>query len=108
MSQVMRNLLNNAINHSPENQEIFIRLIPKENNCLVEVATLVPHPGGRPRHHLGTLPAANDQSSRRLGTGIGLSIVSTILKETYDMPYGVWTVRMDIIFSGLYAGNLSL
>ncbi len=38
MSQVMRNLLNNAINHSPENQEIFIRLIPKENNCLVEVA----------------------------------------------------------------------
>ena len=28
------------------------------------------------------------QSGRRLGTGIGLSIVSTILKA-HDMPYGV-------------------
>ena len=89
MSQVMRNLLNNAINHSPENQEIFIRLIPKENNCLVEVA----NPGAPiPEEDRAIIweryQRSQHQSGRRLGTGIGLSIVSTILKA-HDMPYGV-------------------
>lgn len=89
MSQVMRNLLNNAINHSPENQEIFIRLIPKENNCLVEVA----NPGAPiPEEDRAIIweryQRSQHQSGRRLGTGIGLSIVSTILKA-HDMPYDV-------------------
>ena len=118
MSQVMRNLLNNAINHTPENQEIFIRLIP-------DPATLPGHPAGEATQSGNTsrtttapqnsnspcclVEVANPgdpipeedrdiiweryqrsqhQSGRRLGTGIGLSIVSTILKA-HDMPYGV-------------------
>ncbi len=89
MSQVMRNLLNNAINHTPENQQIFIRLIPKENNCLVEVA----NPGDPiPEEDRSIIweryQRSQHQSGRRLGTGIGLSIVSTILKA-HNMPYGV-------------------
>ncbi len=89
MSQVMRNLLNNAINHTPENQQIFIRLTPKENNCLVEVA----NPGDPiPEEDREIIweryQRSQHQSGRRLGTGIGLSIVSTILKA-HDMPYGV-------------------
>ena len=89
MSQVMRNLLNNAINHTPENQEIFIRLIPKGNNCLVEVV----NPGEPiPEEDRAIIweryQRSQHQSGRRLGTGIGLSIVSTILKA-HDMPYGV-------------------
>ena len=89
MSQVMRNLLNNAINHTPENQEIFIRLTPKGNSCLVEVA----NPGDPiPEEDRAIIweryQRSQHQSGRRLGTGIGLSIVSTILKA-HDMPYGV-------------------
>lgn len=108
MSQVMRNLLNNAINHTPENQEIFIRLIPNPADktkipgsaldiaskipgscCLVEVA----NPGDPiPEEDRDIIweryQRSQHQSGRRLGTGIGLSIVSTILKA-HDMPYGV-------------------
>lgn len=119
MSQVMRNLLNNAINHTPENQEIFIRLIPDPESwpdfpglaqasgstsstnhpaaqtenlnscCLVEVA----NPGDPiPEEDRDIIweryQRSQHQSGRRLGTGIGLSIVSTILKA-HEMPYGV-------------------
>ena len=118
MSQVMRNLLNNAINHTPENQEIFIRLVPNPASlpghpageaaqykntcrtpvalqdttsicCLVEVA----NPGDPiPEEDRAIIweryQRSQHQSGRRLGTGIGLSIVSTILKA-HDMPYGV-------------------
>lgn len=108
MSQVMRNLLNNAINHTPENQEIFIRLIPNPaagaevpdsaldaaskiagSCCLVEVA----NPGDPiPEEDRNIIweryQRSQHQSGRRLGTGIGLSIVSTILKA-HEMPYGV-------------------
>ena len=108
MSQVMRNLLNNAINHTPENLEIFIRLIPdpatcpespagaqacNQNTaspcCLVEVV----NPGEPiPEEDRAIIweryQRSQHQSGRRLGTGIGLSIVSTILKA-HDMPYGV-------------------
>ncbi len=108
MSQVMRNLLNNAINHTPENQEIFIRLTPdpaacpespagaqactndtSHSCCLVEVV----NPGEPiPEEDRAIIweryQRSQHQSGRRLGTGIGLSIVSTILKA-HDMPYGV-------------------
>lgn len=119
MSQVMRNLLNNAINHTPENQEIFIRLIPDPESwpdfpglaqassstsstnhpaaqtenlnscCLVEVA----NPGDPiPEEDRDIIweryQRSQHQSGRRLGTGIGLSIVSTIL-NAHEMPYGV-------------------
>ena len=119
MSQVMRNLLNNAINHTPGNQEILIRLTPDPTSwpvfpglaqatsdtisinqssaqtaaqkpcCLVEVA----NPGAPiPEEDRAIIweryQRSQHQSGRRLGTGIGLSIVSTILKA-HDMPYGV-------------------
>ena len=119
MSQVMRNLLNNAINHTPGNQEILIRLTPDPTSwpvfpglaqatsdtisinqssaqtaaqkpcCLVEVA----NPGDPiPEEDRAIIweryQRSQHQSGRRLGTGIGLSIVSTILKA-HDMPYGV-------------------
>ena len=107
----MRNLLNNAINHTPENQEIRICLTPQPaarfqelagapiltgntaafsvSCCLVEVI----NPGDPiPEEDRAIIweryQRSQHQNGRRLGTGIGLSIVSTILKA-HQMPYGV-------------------
>ena len=104
MSQVMRNLLNNAINHTPENREIFIRLVPKsqvplsspvtalqtgQDFCLVEVINPgEPIPEEDRKIIWERYQRSQHQSGHRLGTGIGLSIVSTILKA-HGMPYGV-------------------
>ena len=104
MSQVMHNLLNNAINHTPENREIFIRLVPKsqvplsspvtalqtgQDFCLVEVINPgEPIPEEDRKIIWERYQRSQHQSGRHLGTGIGLSIVSTILKA-HDMPYGV-------------------
>lgn len=89
ISQVIRNLLNNAVNHTADHGIITVALTEKENKVKVSVA----NPGDpipiedreiiweryqRSQHHGG----------RKKGTGIGLSIVSTFLKA-HDMPYGV-------------------
>ena len=121
MSQVMRNLLNNAINHTPENQEIRICLTPNPSArfqeidgapiptgntasftdstsaeaafsascCLVEVINPgEPIPAEDRAIIWERYQRSQHQNGRRLGTGIGLSIVSTILKA-HQMPYGV-------------------
>lgn len=121
MSQVMRNLLNNAINHTPENQEIRICLTPNPSARFQEIDD-APIPTGNTASFTDStsakaafsascclvevinpgepIPAedraiiweryqrSQHQNGRRLGTGIGLSIVSTILKA-HQMPYGV-------------------
>lgn len=107
LSQVIRNLLYNAINHTNERGEIIIRTeahpassaeTEHRQDC---IRVSVQNPGPpipeadreliweryqRSQHHNG----------RRLGTGIGLSIVSTIL-QAHEMKYGVdcengWTI----------------
>lgn len=87
--QVMRNLLNNAINHTADGGIISV-VIEKLNN---EIRVSVINPGDpipeeeraiiweryqRSQHHGG----------RKKGTGIGLSIVSTFLKA-HGMHYSV-------------------
>jgi signal transduction histidine kinase len=87
--QVMRNLLNNAVNHTADGGIISV-VIEKLNN---EIRVSVINPGEpipeadrtiiweryqRSQHHGG----------RKKGTGIGLSIVSTFLKA-HGMLYGV-------------------
>ena len=117
----MRNLLNNAINHTPENQEIRICLTPNPSarfqeiddapiptgntasftdstsaeaafsasSCLVEVINPgEPIPAEDRAIIWERYQRSQHQNGRRLGTGIGLSIVSTILKA-HHVPYGV-------------------
>ncbi|SCP95395.1 Signal transduction histidine kinase [Anaerobium acetethylicum] len=87
--QVMRNLLNNAINHTADGGMIDVVIEKLSNKTRVSVI----NPGEpipaedraiiweryqRSQHHGG----------RNKGTGIGLSIVSTFLKD-HDMHYGV-------------------
>lgn len=106
LSQVIRNLLYNAINHTQEQGEILVcteerQAEPDETGQPRRIRVSVKNPGPpipeaereliweryqRSQHHNG----------RRLGTGIGLSIVSTIL-QAHEMTYGVdcengWTI----------------
>lgn len=87
--QVMRNLLNNAVNHTENGETIAV--VVEETNEKIRVSVI--NPGEpipkedceiiweryqRSQHHGG----------RKKGTGIGLSIVSTYLKA-HGMDYGV-------------------
>jgi len=89
MSQVLRNLLNNAINNTKDGEMITV-FISKANGI---VRVEVRNPGARiPLEEQEIIweryRKSQHQGSRREGTGIGLSIVSTIL-EAHGMKYGV-------------------
>lgn len=98
ISQVIRNLLYNAINHTKDNQTITI--LAKQDKKQIRVSVINP---GEPipeaerqliweRYH-----RSQHQNGRRLGTGIGLSIVKTIL-DAHDMTYGVECAEGKISF----------
>ena len=89
ISQVMRNLLNNAVNHTADGETIFVTVERDKGACRVSVK----NPGDPiPEEDRAIIweryQRSQHASSRRRGTGIGLSIVSTIL-EAHGMEYGV-------------------
>ena len=89
-SQVIRNLLCNAINHTDEGGEIQIvaqRLF--DGTVFVSVTNPgKPIPEEERAKIWERYQRSQHQSGRRLGTGIGLSIVSTIL-DAHKIGYGV-------------------
>ena len=89
ISQVVRNLLNNAINHTQDGGVITVTVEDTPQGYLVSIIN-----PGEPipeeeraliweRYH-----RSQHQGGRRQGTGIGLSIVKTIL-DAHAMTYGV-------------------
>lgn len=103
ISQVIRNLMNNAINHTQDGNVITISVTEHQIGYKVSVK----NPGepipeedraiiweryGRSQH----------QGARRQGTGIGLSIVSTIL-DAHGISYGVECSDGQTCFWFLYA-----
>lgn len=89
MSQVIRNLLYNAINHTGGGQAITVSM--QHTADAVRVAVINPGDPIPPEERgqiWGRYQRSQHQSGRRLGTGIGLSIVSTIL-DAHGMGYGV-------------------
>jgi len=89
ISQVIRNLLYNAINHTQDGRTITVRIADVVNGVRVSVI----NPGEEiPREERELIweryQRSQHQGGRKQGTGIGLSIVSTLLKS-HGMPYGV-------------------
>ena len=87
---VLRNLLYNAINHTPEGDTITVSLESKGSHT---VRLSVTNPGTPISEEDKKIiweryQRSQHQSGRRMGTGIGLSIVSTIL-NAHGMKYGV-------------------
>lgn len=90
LSQVLRNLLYNAINHTPEGDTITVSLETKDDHTLRLSVTNpgVPISEDDKKIIWERYQRSQHQSGRRMGTGIGLSIVSTIL-NAHGMKYGV-------------------
>lgn len=89
ISQVVRNLLYNALNHTKDGLEITVEIEKKDGKSTV----LVKNPGEAiPEEERELIweryQRSQHQGGRHEGTGLGLSIVSTIL-QAHGMEYGV-------------------
>ena len=89
ISQVLRNLLNNAINHTADGEIIYITVSKNAEGVKIEIA----NPGAPiPEEDRDLIweryRRTQHQAGRKQGTGIGLAIVSTIL-TAHGMQYGV-------------------
>jgi len=92
ISQVIYNFLSNAVNYSNENKEINIKQKLIGNNVRIEV---IDHGEGIPKDKLPNIWDRYykiDKKHKRtdVGSGIGLSIVKSIL-ELHNAKYGVST-----------------
>lgn len=89
ISQVMRNLLYNAINHTDNGKTIHVSIREEAGGYRVSVANPGdPIPEAERSLIWERYQRSQHQGGRRQGTGIGLSIVSTILRA-HNMTYGV-------------------
>ena len=89
LSQVMRNLLYNAVNHTKDGETITIRTERTPDGCRVSVINPgEPIPEEERELIWERYQRSQHEASRRQGTGIGLSIVKTIL-DAHGMSYGV-------------------
>ena len=108
MSQVLRNLLYNAINHTPEGEEITVSVTKRSSLWRLSVANPgEPIPEADRQIIWERYQRSQHQSGRHMGTGIGLSIVSTIL-AAHHMEYGVDCANGQTIFWFEFPGSGSL
>ncbi|MCD8150432.1 MAG: HAMP domain-containing histidine kinase [Clostridiales bacterium] len=98
ISQVIRNLLYNAVNHTENGGKIEVTLESDEKEYIVSVRnTGEPIPEEERKLIWERYQRSQHQGGRKEGTGIGLSIVSTIL-EAHGMSYGVDCTDTENIF----------
>lgn len=90
ISQVLYNLLSNAINYSKEQSEVILRQTKKNQQVLIEV---IDFGEGIEESELSTIweryyRTNNDHVRKKVGSGLGLSIVKEVL-EVHHANYGV-------------------
>ena len=94
ISQVIYNLINNAINYTGDDLSVTIRLTDKKNSCLVEIKDSGKGIDKEHLEHIWERYYKHEKNHQRnvIGTGLGLSIVKNIL-ESHDFEYGVKSVK---------------
>jgi two-component system, OmpR family, sensor histidine kinase VanS len=83
ITQVLENLLNNAIRHCVTESEIIISLIKEEERILLSIYNDgSPIPDGQLHHIFDPFYSIHDSRSRdKSGTGLGLSIIKSIVEK---------------------------
>jgi len=92
ISQVVYNLVNNAVNYSGESKAIKVRQICQEDKVRIEVIDSGP---GIPPDKMKNIwdryyKVDKSHRSAKIGTGLGLSIVKTVLK-LHKAQFGVFS-----------------
>lgn len=98
ITQVIRNLIYNAINHTADGETITVKI----ENTADDVHILVINPGDPiPEEEREVIweryQRSQHQAGRKQGTGIGLSIVASIL-DAHHMRYGVDCENGNTVF----------
>ena len=90
IEQVLYNLMNNALNHTPEDGLITVKALEKEAVVLVEVSDTGSGISTEDLKHIWEryYKAEKSEVKRHIGTGLGLAIVKSIL-ESHDSKFGV-------------------
>lgn len=96
IEQVMRNLINNAINYTGEDKKVVVRLLSEKDYIRVEVSDSGKGIKDEDLDFIWEKYYKADKTYSRdsIGSGIGLSIVKTIL-EGHGYEYGVITEKDD-------------
>ena len=90
ISQVLYNLINNAINYTGKDKKIYINILDNKKNYHIEIKDTGKGIDEKDLEHIWDKYYKNEKNHRRnvVSTGLGLSIVKNILLE-HNFNYGV-------------------
>jgi len=94
INQVIYNLINNAINYTGDDKTVTIRVIEEKGKYKVEITDTGKGIKEQEINIIWDKYYKNEKNHKRnvVGTGIGLSIVKTIL-ENHNFEYGVKSIK---------------
>ncbi len=88
--QVIYNIINNAINYTGDDKNIYIRLLENKDTVRIEIEDTGKGISEEEKKHIWTkyYHSSKQHKRNRVGTGLGLAIVKNIL-DNYHLPYGI-------------------
>lgn len=94
ISQVIYNLINNAVNYTGDDLKVIVRLTEESKDCLVEIIDTGKGIDEEDLQNIWTRYYKQEKNHKRnvIGTGLGLSIVKNIL-EQHHFDYGVKSIK---------------
>lgn len=103
IESVLTNILTNAINYSPDNSNIFIRILnpnKKENIICIEIENSGSHIPTEELKLVWNKFYRIDKSRNKYlgGTGLGLSVIKSIL-DLHDSQYSIENTELGVKFS---------
>lgn len=94
ISQVIYNLINNAVNYTGDDLKVIVRLTEESKDCLVEIIDTGKGIDEEDLQNIWNRYYKQEKNHKRniVGTGLGLSIVKNIL-EQHHFDYGVKSIK---------------
>ena len=94
ISQVIYNLINNAVNYTGDDLKVIVRLTEESKDCLVEIIDTGKGIDEEDLQNIWNRYYKQEKNHKRnvIGTGLGLSIVKNIL-EKHHFDYGVKSIK---------------